>query len=262
MMQTSLSAKSALRAQQQQLDVIANNIANVNTAGFKSSSVNFKDTLYSTMTRPTDGDPLQRGTGVRVSSINKSFAMGTPMLTGVPLDFCLVKDGFFTLEDQDGNELYTRNGAFAFSVEGGTRYLVDSEGRYVQGQSGKIQVPEGDMSTLSVDGKGQLYIKQAATAGGATSATPTSFATLKISSFLNNEGLEAAGSSTFRATAASGEAQTMESPEVRVGYLESSNVDMATEMTTLIRAQKAFSFASQAVRTADEMAAMANNMRS
>ncbi len=260
-MQTSLSAKSALRAQQQQLDVIANNIANVNTVGFKSSSVNFKDTLYNTMTRPTDGEPLQGGTGVRVASITKSFLMGTPMQTGVPLDFCLTKDGFFTLEDANGNEVYTRNGAFTLSVEGGSRYLVDSEGRYVQGQNGKIQVPEGDMSTLSVDDKGQLFIKQATAAGGTTPGTPTAFATLKISSFLNNEGLEAVGSSAFRATAASGEAKAVESPEVRVGYLETSNVDMAMEMTTLIRAQKAFSFASQAVRTADEMAAMANNMR-
>ncbi len=259
-MQTSLSAKSALRAQQQQLDVIANNIANVNTVGFKSSSVNFKDTLYNTMVRPTDGEPLQRGTGVWVSAITKSFALGTPMLTGVPLDFCLMGDGFFTLEDQDGNELYTRNGAFKLSVEGDTRYLVDSEGRYVQGEDGKIEVPDGDMSTLTVDGNGQLFIAQTAANGTATGA-PTAFATLRISSFLNNEGLEAAGSSTFRATAASGEAETVEAPEVRVGYLESSNVDMVTEMTTLIRAQKAFSFASQAVRTADEMAAMANNMR-
>ena len=190
------------------------------------------------------------------------------MQTGVPLDFCLTKDGFFTLQDQDGNALYTRNGAFALSVEGGSRYLVDSEGRYVQGQSGKIQVPEGDMSTLSINEKGELFIKQATasnttggTTGGTAAGAPTAFATLKISSFLNNEGLEAAGSSTFRATTASGEAKAVENPEVRVGYLESSNVDMATEMTTLIRAQKAFSFASQAVRTADEMAAMANNMR-
>ncbi len=259
MMQTSLSAKSALRAQQQQLDVIANNIANVNTVGFKSSSVNFKDTLYNSMVRPTDGEALQRGTGVRVSSITKSFLLGTPMLTGVPLDFCLTKDGFFTLEDQDGNELYTRNGSFKLSVEGGSRYLVDSEGRYIQGEGGKIQIPEGDINSLSVNEKGQLFIRQ--TTGGTTSDTPTTFATLKISSFLNNEGLEAAGNSAFRATEASGEAQTMESPEVRGGYLESSNVDMVTEMTTLIRAQKAFSFASQAVRTADEMAAMANNMR-
>ncbi|HWR21881.1 MAG TPA: flagellar hook-basal body protein [Feifaniaceae bacterium] len=260
MMQTSLSAKSALRAQQQQLDVIANNIANVNTVGFKSSSVNFKDTLYNTMVRPTDGELLQRGTGVRVSAITKSFALGTPMLTGAPLDFCLTNDGFFTLEDQDGNEVYTRSGAFKLSVEGDGRYLVDSEGRYVMGEGGRIEIPQGDLSSLSVDGSGQLFIRTTA-ADGTAAATPTAFATLQITSFLNNEGLEAAGSSTFRATAASGEAETVESPEVRVGYLESSNVDMATEMTTLIRAQKAFSFASQAVRTADEMAAMANNMR-
>lgn len=260
-MQTSLSAKSALRAQQYQLDVIANNIANVNTVGFKSSSVNFKDTLYNTMTRPTDGEPLQRGTGVRVGSITKSFLMGTPMQTGVPLDFCLTNDGFFTLQDGNGNEIYTRNGAFKLSVEGGTRYLVDSEGRYVQGQNGKIQVPEGDINSLTVDAKGQLYIRQTTATGGTTTGTPTPFATLKISSFLNNEGLEAVGSSAFRATAASGQAKTVENPEVRVGYLEASNVDMATEMTTLIRAQKAFSFASQAVRTADEMVGMANNMR-
>ena len=267
MMQTSFSAKSALRAQQQQLDTIANNIANANTVGFKSSSVNFKDTLYTAMTRPTDGEQLAGGTGVWVSSITRSFAFGTPMQTGVPLDFCLMSDGFFTLQDAAGKEVYTRNGAFTLSVEGGSRYLVDSQGRYVMGQGGKIQVPEGDFNTLNVNDKGELFITQTsnATAGaGGTpaSSTPTSFGTLKIATFQNNEGLEAIGNSAFRATTASGEAKAAEKAEIRTGYLEASNVDMATEMTTLIRAQKAFSFASQAVRTADEMAAMANNMRS
>jgi len=266
-MQTSLTARSALRAQQQQLDTIANNIANINTAGFKSSSVNFKDTLYTEMVRPTDtqNTRLQNGTGVRVGSVVRSFANGTPVSTGNGLDFCLTGDGFFTIQAPNGETLYTRNGSFHVSGGSGAQYLVTADGGYVMGTSGRIQIPNGDLSTLGLNEKGELTISAAASSTTSQTATaassPSAFATLKISSFQNNDGLEAVGGTSFRATVASGNAQTVASPQVLQGYQESSNVDLTTEMTTLIRAQKAFSFASQVVKTADEMDAMANNMR-
>ena len=115
-MQTSLTARSALRAQQTQLDTIANNIANINTAGFRASSVNFKDTLYSAITRASGSQNtmLQNGTGVRVGSVTRSFSEGTPVETGNPLDFCLTGGGFFTVQTAGGETLYTRTEASIF----------------------------------------------------------------------------------------------------------------------------------------------------
>lgn len=253
MMQSTLSAKSAVIAQQRRLDTIANNIANVNTTGFKASNVNFKDTLYNTLTRPIEPQDtnLQRGTGVMISAITRSFASGTPIPTNVFLDACITSDGFFTVRNAQGDTLYTRNGSFAVSSETGGRYLVTGEGYYVLNDNGdKIELPTGDITALSISGIGELSIGNEA-----------SFATLGISCFDNNEGLEAVGQSCFKATVASGEAQTKEDPVVLQGFLESSNVDLATEMTKLIRAQKAFAFAATALTTADEMDAIANNMR-
>lgn len=269
-MQTSLTARSALRAQQTQLDTIANNIANINTAGYKSSSVNFKDTLYSAITRASGAanTRLQNGTGVRVGAVTRSFADGAPVPTGNLLDACLTGDGFFTVQTAGGETRYTRNGSFQISTQGGTRYLMTADGSYVMGTSGKITVPNGDLSTFQISADGKLTINQStdstsssSSASSSASASSSSFATLKISTFDNRDGLEAAGNTSFRATDASGAAKTVEKPELLQGYQESSNVDLPTEMTTLIRAQKAFAFASQVVKAADEMDATANNMR-
>lgn len=252
MMQTSLSAKSAVLAQQTRLDTIANNIANVSTPGFKSSSVNFKDTLYNALTRPTNTQDtsLQRGTGVAVSSINRSFAEGVTMQTGVPLDFCISGDGFFTVQDSGGNLLYTRNGGFAISSESGGRYLVTADGYYVTNTSGgKIPLPAGDLSELKISESGELTLNG------------TSCGKLNIAVFPNNDGLLAVGNSCFQQTQASGQAQTKENAVVNQGFLEGSNVDLVTEMTQLIRAQKAFAFAATALKTADEMDAIGNNLR-
>ncbi len=252
MMQTSLSAKSAVLAQQARLDTIANNIANVNTPGFKSSSVNFKDTLYNALTKPTNtqDSSLQRGTGVAISSINRSFAAGVTTQTSIPLDFCISGDGFFSVQDGQGNKLYTRSGSFAVSVESGGRYLVTPDGYYVTGPDGdKIELPEGDLSQLKCSEAGELTLNG------------TSCGTLGVFVFPNNDGLLSAGSNCFAQTDASGEAKQKETPVVKQGFLEGSNVDLVTEMTELIRAQKAFAFAAAALKTADEMDATANNMR-
>lgn len=254
MVQASYSAKTALLAQQNRLNVIANNLANLETTGFKSSRVNFKDTLYNTIKRTDEmeqGVNLQRGSGVMIGATALSMLDGVATGTAVPLDFCINGAGFFTLQAPDSSKLYTRDGTFAISDQGGSRYLVNAQGYYVLDSSGnRITLPEGtDASKLKCSEAGALTLDG------------KEVAKLGINEFPNPAGLEAVGGNAFRETAASGAAKAVEKPTVMQGFYESSNVDLATEMTQLIRAQRAFSFAARALTTADEMDAMANNLR-
>lgn len=251
-MQSMYTGRMGLAAQQQRVDVIANNIANMNTYGFKSSNVGFKDALYTTMLRPVggqDGYNLQKGTGVLVSGTTRSFDQGVPIGTGIPFDLMIDGDGFFVVEGQNGEPNYTRNGSFMVSNEGGNRYLINASGQYVLDVNGdRIALP-ADSSDFTVSTSGEITVDTVA------------IAQLDIVSFVNKEGLEAISGSNYVETEASGPPQAAQDYVVLQGFLENSNVDMALEMTRLIRAQRAFSLASQAVRTADEMTASANNMR-
>lgn len=254
MVQASFSAKSALLAQQDRLNVIANNISNNDTTAFKSTRVDFKDTLYNTIKRTEEmenGANLQRGSGVRIGATTLSMEQGVTQVTGQPLDFCINGSGFFTLQAADGSKVYTRDGAFAVSNVSGTRYLVNAQGLYVLDKSGnRISLPAGtNAEELSCSENGELTLDG------------KSFATLGINEFANPGGLEAVGGNCFKVTDASGAAKAVSTPSVQQSALESSNVDMALEMTRLIRAQKAFSFAARALSTADEMDAQANNLR-
>ncbi|MDL2289322.1 flagellar hook-basal body protein [Clostridia bacterium OttesenSCG-928-F22] len=254
MMQASFSAKAALLAQQKRMDTIGNNMANVDTKGFKARNVSFQDLLYTKMTKPV-GDQqenLQRGTGVRVIAMDYDFVQGAPTQTGNSLDFYLDGEGFFTVESRSGETLYTRNGAFALSVEEDGRYLTTAEGYYVLDTNGdRIAIPEGALDKLSVSSQGRLSIEGS-----------EGFADLGMVTFSNIYGLEAVGNNCYAQTAASGgPVVTQETTTVRNSYLESSNVDMAKQMTDMIRTSRAFSFASRAATTADEMDAIANNMR-
>ena len=256
MVQAAFSAKSALLAQQDRLNVISNNLANLNTTGFKSSRVDFKDTLYSTIKRTEEmgsNANLQRGGGVMIGAISVLMENGVAVGTNVPLDFCLTGAGFFTLQGADGAKLYTRDGTFAVSNENGTRYLVNAQGLYVLDKSGnRISLPaEGGTESLTCNENGELFMP----------GNTASFASLGISEFPNPGGLEAVGGNCFKETVASGAAKSSEDATVLQGFYESSNVDLALEMTRLIRAQRAFSFAARALTTADEMDAMANNLR-
>ncbi|MCE5236805.1 MAG: flagellar hook-basal body protein [Clostridiaceae bacterium] len=256
MVQAAFSAKTALLAQQNRLNVIANNMSNLDTAGFKSSRVDFKDTLYNTIKRTEemeDNANLQLGSGVMVGATSLSMENGVPVGTDAPLDFCLSGAGFFTLKGADGAKLYTRDGTFAVSNVNGTRYLVNAQGLFVLDKSGNsISLPaEGKAEQLVCNEKGELFIN----------GSKTPFATLGVSEFPNPGGLESVGGNCFVETAASGAAKSSDKATVLQGFYESSNVDLALEMTRLIRAQRAFSFAARALTTADEMDAMANNLR-
>ena len=252
-------AATGLTNQQRRLDTIANNVANVNSAAYKSARLDFKDALYTAgivpaLPRTPEGNQ-QKGHGVMVAGITKDFRTGSMQSTGRQLDIAIEGEGFLELEDPNGNIVYTRNGSLNLgndNEEGGGLYLVNGDGYYVHDTEGmRIQVPDffEDM-TIGEDGVVRF------TAGG----EETSVA-LGLYTFRNITGLMSSGSGTYSETVASGEKMQAEGAVVRQGILEISNVNLAEEMTRMIRTQRAFSLASRALTTADEMEGIANNMR-
>ncbi|MDD5017605.1 MAG: flagellar hook-basal body protein, partial [Eubacteriales bacterium] len=243
-MQALYSAKLGLLAQQQKVDTIANNIANISTTGFKSRSTSFKDTLYTEIINPADVQStadLQQGTGVTLSSTYCDYSQGTKVETGEALDFYIEGGGFFTVADSEGNMTYTRCGSFAVSSEEDGPYLVTAQGYYVlDSELNSIKLPD-NAEDLSVSENGELYV-----------GDEPSFATLNIVTFVNKDGLSSVGDSCYVATGALGEA--IESgAKVYSGYLEASNVDLTVEMANLIQAQRAYSLAGKAITTWNEM---------
>jgi flagellar basal-body rod protein FlgG len=250
-MQAIYTAKQGLRAQQQRIDIIASNMANVSTTGYKSQRAGFKDALYTEMIDPSDTEStanLMQGSGVLTASTYRDFTTGTPMQTGETLDFYLDGDGFFTVQNSAGDILYTRCGAFAVSAENDGRYLVTADGYYVLDDNGdRIELPAGSES-VTVTSDGILDF-----GGGAT-------ATLGLATFVNKDGLSLIGNGCYTATDASGEA-IESTASVQQGFLESSNVDVSLELTNMIRTQRAYSMAGRVLSTWDTMASETNNIR-
>ena len=251
-------AATGLRNQQMRLDVIANNVANVNTVGYKSTRLDFKDALYTAglvpgLPRSVD-ENQQKGHGVLVMHIGREFRPGNLERTENPLDLAIEgKDAFFSVRDQNGNVLYTRKGNFSLSAEADATYLVTSEGFYVLDVDGnRIPIPFG-ANSLEADVDGTLRFLIGTEEIGR--------AQLGIFKFRNVYGLEASGDGNYAATPAAGERRVADDFVVRQGMLEGSNVHLGEEMTRLIRTQRAFQLASRALTTADEMEGIANNMK-
>lgn len=251
MIQSVRTAATGMQAEQERLDNIASNIANVNTVGYKSVRTDFKDALYNNIADPVGGSEennLTRGVGVIANGTNRNFSMGVARETGGKLDFMLEGKGFFTLQDAEGQTLYTRNGNFSLSAENGDTYLVSGDGYYVMSDTGeRISLSTGD--DISVDTDGTIF------SNGVRGAN------FAIAEFPNQTGLSDVGDSCFMETQASGQAARAKAPNVMQGSLESSNVDLAQEMTLMIRTQRAYTMASKALQTADDMDGLANNMR-
>ena len=253
-----MTAATGLSNQQRRMDTIANNISNVNTVGFKSSRLDFRTALYTAGLVP--GPPRtpapegnqQRPHGVRVAAITRDFNPGSLQDTGHPLDFAILGDGFFAIEDSFGNTVFTRNGNFNFDDAG---YLVTANGHFVLNSAdGRITLPPGanpEHVGVSADGVMTFMVGEDEVR-----------ITLGLSTFRNIMGLEALGDSNYGETIASGERLPVGSDvSVVQGMLELSNVNLGLEMTRLIRTQRAFQLASRALSTADEMEGIANNMR-
>ena len=254
MIQSSYTARSGLIAQQQRMDIIANNMANLETTGYKSVRADFKDALYQTMARPVqpqDGLNLQRGSGTLLGATTRSFVQGTAQQTGNTLDLLLDGDGFFAVQDLDGETVYTRDGSFGLSSEESGTFLVTGDGRYVLGKNGEpININTTSTSDLSIMEDGSIWDTNSGLQLGQ----------LGIYTFTNRQGLEDVSGNRLKETENSGEA-IESTATVRQGFLESSNVDLAGEMVNMIRAQRAFSLTSRALTTADQMDSEANQIR-
>ena len=250
-MQSIYTAKHGLLAQQKRFDIIASNMANVSTTGYKGQRTGFQDALYTQMIDPSDTAStvnLRQGSGVLVASTYRDFTTGTPVQTGEALDFYLDGDGFFTVQNSAGDILYTRSGAFSVSAEDDGQYLVTADGYYVLDDNGDpITLPAG-LDSVSVTPEGVLDF-----GGGITAA-------LGLVTFVNKDGLSLTGNSCYAATEASGEA-IESTATVNQGYLESSNVDVSMEFTQMIRTQRAYSLAGRVLTTWNELASETNNIR-
>lgn len=265
------SAATGMNAQQTNVDTIANNLANVNTVGYKAQASQFKSLLYQTLqtaTTTANGDPKpvtsQVGLGVRNSSINQIFTQGSLIASESETSFAIEGDGFFAVRNANGETNYTRNGDFTWAMSSSNGImLTTTDGLPVLDTAGRTIVLSGAFITnkITISSDGTLYYPD-------ENNNPQSLdITIGTFQFRNPSGLERQGDSLFAITAASGAAineatnADVKRSKVVQGYLEGSNVKVADEMVNLIVAQRAYEMNSKAITTTDEMMQQANNLK-
>ena len=253
-------AKTGLEAQQTQMDVITNNLANVGTNGFKRSRAVFEDLLYQTSRQP--GAPssqqtqlpsgLQLGTGVRSVAAERLFTQGNLQQTGNAKDVAIQGMGFFQVLTPEGTLAYTRDGSFQTDSQG---QLVTSSGYVVQPP---IAVP-ADAQSFTVGRDGVISVTQA------SSTTATQIGQLQLASFINPAGLEARGENLSVETGASG-TPAVNAPGsnglgfLQQNYVETSNVNVVEEMVNMIQVQRAYDINSKAITASNEMLQKLGNL--
>lgn len=254
-------AATGMEAQQLNIDVISNNLANVNTVGFKKSRADFQDLLYQNIKVPgaasstTNQVPtgIQIGHGVRPVATQKMFSQGNFQETGNSLDLAIEGDGFFKITQPDGTVAYTRSGAFKLNSEG---QIVTSDGYLIEPS---ITIPS-DATSVSISSDGIVSVKQS------DSTSTTEVGNIELGRFINPAGLQAMGKNLFLPTPASGDVTAGTPGEggfgtIAQGYLEMSNVSVVEEMVNMIIAQRAYEINSKAIQTSDDMLQMANNLK-
>ncbi len=264
------TAASGMISQQTNVDTISNNLANINTTGYKKETAQFKTLLYQTIqANSTNADgtdkPLgiQTGLGVRNSAIVSQFTQGNLQETGNDYDFAIQGNGFFRVQTSDGSIGYTRNGSFGLSIGTNGVILATTEGYPLIDTTGAPIVLDSniDASSLEIDENGNLQYPDE---NG--NLQPIGIQ-ISLVQFNNPAGLEKTSDSILKETAASGTAR-LESEDVNLkkstiknGYLEGSNVQAVNEMVDLIVAQRAYEMNSKSITAADEMLQQANNLR-
>ena len=246
-------AKTGLDAQQTRMAVVSNNLANVNTTGFKKSRAVFEDLLYQNVRQvgaATSQDTqapsgMSLGTGVRVVATEKTYTQGNLSQTGNSLDLAINGRGFFQILLPDGTLAYTRAGDFQLSSQG---QLVTSSGYVVQPG---ISIPQGAQS-ISIGADGVVSVLLAG------QSAPTQVGTLQLADFVNPTGLQPRGENLLLETAASGTAQPGTPGQSGLGTLEqgaveSSNVNVVEEMVNMIETQRAYEMNTKAIQTTDQM---------
>ncbi len=258
------SAASGMKNIQLKIDTISNNLANVNTVGFKGQRVEFKDIMYERMTTgdqlPDEGRPvpIEIGHGVMTAATLRNFTTGNLQQTEHPFDFAINGDHFFVIIDQMGNERFTKDGSFKISASPEGPQLVTSDGYFVQGEDGPIVLGE-DVVDFAVDSSGLMKVKRAG------EDEYEELGVLKLVKFINPAGLEAVGKNLYKESAASGVPieglEAGDKTEVWQGFIEQSNVQIVDEMINLIIAERAYEINSKSIQTADRMLEIANNLK-
>ncbi|EAR57297.1 putative flagellar basal-body rod protein [Photobacterium sp. SKA34] len=246
-------SKTGMAAQDTKMTAISNNLANVNTVGFKRDRVVFEDLFYSIQRQPgAQVDQLnqlpsgvQLGSGVRVVGTQKVFTQGNSQNTQQQLDLAVMGSGFFQIENSDGEVMFSRNGQFHVNSEG---LMVNGQGLPLQPQ---IQIPE-EANTISIGVDGIV------TATLAGDPQPQELGQITLAKFINPAGLEAVGGNLYKETQASGQPQEMiagidGAGSLKQGALEGSNVQVVEEMVDMITTQRAYEMNAKVVSAADDM---------
>jgi len=253
------TAATGMTAQQMNVDVIANNLANINTNGFKRSQIDFQDLLYVKLKESgaevvaglTSPSGLEIGSGVRVVSTVKVYTSGELQNTSRPLDIAIAGDGFLQVSMPDGGTKYTRDGALTINANGN---LVTSTGFLLEPA---ISIPT-DAVTVDIGKDGKVNVTNST---GTTSVAGT----IQMARFLNPAGLSSEGDNLLAETEASGTPVTGTPGQngfgyIQSGFLEKSNVQMVTELVNLITAQRAYEINSRAIKAGDDMLRTANEI--
>ncbi|HDN67916.1 MAG TPA: flagellar basal-body rod protein FlgG [Firmicutes bacterium] len=261
MIQSMKAAATGLLAQQLNINTIANDLANINTTGFKKSRVEFQDLVYQMLREPGVSSVqgaqmpagLQIGDGTRPIATHMIFSQGEIYPTNSPLDLAIEGNGFFQITMPDGTTAYTRDGTFKLSSTG---KIVTSEGFSLYPG---FSLPE-DATDIHIGADGTVSVKLYG------EEKTVSLGQIELARFVNPAGLKAIGGNLLLATEASGEPilglpSTEGFGRLHQGYLEQSNVDVVEEMVKMIVAQRAYEIGTKVIRTSDEMAAMANQLK-
>ncbi|MBV1777111.1 flagellar basal-body rod protein FlgG [Burkholderiaceae bacterium DAT-1] len=253
MMRALWVAKTGMDAMQLNIDVISNNLANVNTTGFKASRANFQDLIYQTMRQPGGSTTqqtqlptgLQLGTGVMSVNAERIFTQGNPQQTNAPLDMQINGQGFFQITMPDGSTTYTRDGNFQLNNQGqvvtASGYLLNPA---ISLPPNVTKVTIGTDGTVSVNLPGQT--------------NPTQVGQIQLANFINPAGLASIGNNLFQETTASGTPQVGTPGQTGLGninqsYVEASNVNITEELVNMIQAQRAYEMNSKSIQTVDQM---------
>jgi flagellar basal-body rod protein FlgG len=254
-------AATGMEAQRINIDVISNNLANVNTTGYKKSRADFQELLYQGIktagATSAEGTELptgiQVGLGVKPAAVQKMFQQGDFVSTGNTLDMVIEGEGFFQVTTPDGDLAYSRAGAFKLDSSG---QIVSSDG-YIMEPA--ITIPANTLE-ITINSDGTVSVLQAG------STTPTQIGQIELAKFVNPGGLTAIGKNLFLPSGSSGDATTGNPGSdgmgtINQGFLEMSNVNVVEEMVNMIVSQRAYELNSKVVQSSDEMLAITNNIK-
>ena len=261
MIKSLTTAATGMQAQQTNMDVVANNLANANTTGFKKGRAEFEDLMYQTVKEPgaqtgansVSPTGVQIGLGVKTAAVNKNFEQGSTQVTKNPFDMEIEGAGFFPVQLPNGQIAYTRDGAFKKGPDG---RIQDKNGNMLQPE---IVIPP-DAAGVEISGDGQVAIIQG------LNTVPQSVGQIQIVNFVNPAGLKNIGKNLFIPSAASGLPQQGAPGQngmgsIAQGQLETSNVNVVDEMVNMITAQRSYDTNAKVIQASDQMLQAINNSR-